>query len=140
MGAPELESWGLEWVVFSGCWFSDWIGEWGFSSWLIWDIMDSGNCGWGVCMIMDIRGPKIDGVGSGMTSFGLMFWGAKIGGSEGTVSERICSERTCSSWAVLAWVVMEVIWRRLVIKPKVFGLGVGESILVDGKDELLSTN
>lgn len=35
---------------------------------------------------------------------------------------------------------MEVVWRGLIIKPKVFGLRVSEWVVVNWKDELLSIN
>lgn len=63
-------------------------------------------------MIVDVKRSEGDGVGSGMVIFGLIFWGVE----------------TCGL------IVMKVVWRGLVIKPKVFGLLVGEGIVVDRKD------
>ena len=43
-------------------------------------------------MILDVRGSKVDSVGSGIVTFGLMVWEAEISGSTGIVSERTCSD------------------------------------------------
>lgn len=67
-------------MVFYGCWFSERVYEWGFSSWLSRDKRESGSCGWGVGMRMDVRISEGDDVGSGMVTFGLIVWGAEIGG------------------------------------------------------------
>lgn len=80
MRVSQSESWGSEWVVFSGWWFLNVIGERGFSGWLSWYRKESGSYGWGVGMIVDVRGSEGDGMGSGMVTFALMVWGAETGG------------------------------------------------------------